>query len=496
MLSTYKVMIADDEKNIVEGLCRLIDWEGEGCRIVATASNGVQALEQIQELDPDIVISDIRMPLMSGLEMIERASEVSHARFIIISGYSDFEYARKCLSLNVFSYLLKPVDEDELLQSLRSLQQAVNADRHASSAQDIAFREYMEWMPKDEEEALSLITDLKLDLPKLPCYISAFCFGEEISRHTFIAALKDECDSNAVFQVARDRYIVLISLRQDRKQLRLEELQNYSDEFPHFNIVAGEEVLSYCDIPAGAYQSLYSLEMTVDMKLAMLDEEGAPYQGKFLSPPQLMSFKESLLTGDEELIYLTAEHILKQSGNHALIVLRFNAMSLIMLTIQHLEIFRKVDADLIARNITNLRTIYALNTSEQILKFVQEYLGQILAQNTDMLQPKSKSTITMICDYISDNIQTDMSLVATAQKFHISANYLSQLFKKETGELFSNYVASIKMERAKLMLHDRNMRVYEIAQALGYKDTRYFSRLFEKYSGEKPTDYRKKMNSR
>jgi len=489
-------MIADDERNIVEGMCRLIDWEGEGCQIVATASNGMQALEKIQELDPDIVISDIRMPLMSGLEMIERASEVSHARFIIISGYSDFEYARKCLSLNVFSYLLKPVDEDELLQSLHSLQQAVNAGRRASSVQDMAFREYIEWMPKDETKALSLMSDLKLDLPKLPCYISAFCFGEETGRHAFITALKDEYGSNAVFQVARERFIVLIPMRHDRKQLLPEELQNYTDEYPHFNIVAGEDVFCYSDIPAAAYQSLYSLEMIVDMQLAMLDEDGAPYQGKFLSTPQLMSFKESLLTGDEELIYLTAGHILMQSGNHALIVLRFNAMSLIMLAIQHFEVFRKANADFIARNITNLRTIYAINSSEQILQFVEEYLVQILTQNIDTLQPKSKSIIAMICDYINDNIETDLSLMATAQKFHISANYLSQLFKKETGELFSNYVANIKMERAKMMLHDRNMRVYEIAQALGYKDTRYFSRLFEKYSGDKPTDYRKKLNRR
>lgn len=492
-MSTYKVMIADDERNIVEGLCRLIDWEGEGCHIVATASNGMQALEQMQEFDPDIVISDIRMPLMSGLEMIEKASEVSHARFIIISGYSDFEYARKCLNLNVFSYLLKPVDEDELLQNLRSLQQVVDADRRSSSAQELAFREFMEWMPVDEVEALSMMADLKLDLPKLPCYILAFCFGEDGSRRALITTLK-ECGSNVVFQVARDRYIALIPLQQDRKKLLPEDLQNYSEAYPHFNIVTGEEVPRYCDIPAAAYQCLYSLDMTKDMQLAMLNEDDVHCEGDFLSPPQLMSFKEALFTGDKELIYLTAEQILKQSGKHALIALRFNAMSLIMLAIQHLEVFREADTDFIARNFSNLRTIYSINSTEQILQFVRDFLVQILAQNTDALQPKRKSIIAMICDYINDNIQTDLSLVATAQKFHISANYLSQLFKKETGELFSNYVANIKMEHAKLMLHDKNMRIYEIAQALGYKDTRYFSRLFEKYSGDKPTDYRKKLN--
>ena len=127
----YKIMIVDDEPFIIEGLKALIDWEHYGFQVCSEAGNGMEALENARRLNIDLVITDIRMPEMDGLKLIQRCIEElkDTCKFIVISGFNDFEYARKALSLSVESYILKPVDEDEIIEALISIKEKLDLEK-------------------------------------------------------------------------------------------------------------------------------------------------------------------------------------------------------------------------------------------------------------------------------------------------------------------------------------------------------------------------------
>lgn len=129
----FKILIAEDEEIIRKGLVCTIDWLSMDCTVVAEASNGIEGLEKIERYKPDIVIADIRMPKMDGIEMIQNALKNNDFESIILTGYSEFEYARKAITLRVFDYILKPVDEEILLKTIEKLKMSIEEKRVYSS---------------------------------------------------------------------------------------------------------------------------------------------------------------------------------------------------------------------------------------------------------------------------------------------------------------------------------------------------------------------------
>ena len=132
-MNYYKIILIDDEPLIIEGLKIIIEWEKYNCKIIDTATDGLIGMKKITEQNPDIVISDIRMPNCSGIDMIKKVSQTINCEFIILSGYSDFCYAKECIALGVHQYILKPVDEEELKNAILSIIKKIEEEKEKNN---------------------------------------------------------------------------------------------------------------------------------------------------------------------------------------------------------------------------------------------------------------------------------------------------------------------------------------------------------------------------
>ena len=173
----YKVLLVDDEPYILEGLQILLDWSLYHCDIVGTAINGIDGLQKICDLQPDIVISDIQMPQNSGIEMIEKAADCASCKFIILTGFSDFSYAKQCISLGVEEYILKPIEVESLIQAIQKVQaQLQNEASHrqiAYRAQDYRWRDFVSTYFDSIDDLQLAMADYELELPSECAYCCA-----------------------------------------------------------------------------------------------------------------------------------------------------------------------------------------------------------------------------------------------------------------------------------------------------------------------------------
>lgn len=376
----YKVLIVDDERLIRDGLRTLIDWEATGFVVADAAADGQDALDKLAGLEPDLVIADIRMPGMSGLELMQRAQNgrPRPPRFVFLSGYADFEYAREALRLKAEGYLLKPVDEEELIGYLDKVRLALDEERSddaaGSGSEQAADRPPQSWFDAD-----AAVTD-------------GGCAGEAAASIDWVAA--------------------------EQKLL-----------------------------------------LTLDIG----DAEAARVQIAGLGKAML-AMKMSEQSVKAAFTRILAETIADLSRHHPDIREREEALTT--------ELFEAVNEE---RYSGMLRRLVWL--AEEVAGHVQYY--------------GSDQQVRKMIDMIHRNYAQPLKLETLAELLNYNPSYLGKLFKSTTGEPFNTYLDKVRIEKAKELLA-QGMKVYEVAEQVGYANADYFHGKFRKYVGESPTAYRKK----
>lgn len=216
----YKIVLVEDEKNIRKGLEKLFDWENANSELLAVAKDGEEGLKKIYALKPDIVITDVRMPKMDGLKMLEKASKIHDFKSIIISGYDDFEYARKALTLRVNEYILKPIDFDELSEAILNVQ-----DKEKIEIDD------------SYGEVKAIIDYIKLNINKR-IYLEDLCNHFNLSSTTLNEITKRECEmttSELVNQIKINYASSLLKLK-EYKMYEISDMTGFSS-YKHFSYV-------------------------------------------------------------------------------------------------------------------------------------------------------------------------------------------------------------------------------------------------------------------
>ncbi len=517
----YKVLIVDDEVFVRKGLIGLMDWSKLNFEICGEAENGEQALALIERLAPELVIVDIRMPMLDGLELIRQVkTEGAHQPlFVILSGYPDFSYAQQAFRYNVSDYILKPVDEQELTAALKKTAHTLNQKQLLLMTKEkplVATVIESLLQSEPDEQVLARIAH-SLDLPPASSYTYVIAEIQDLLPHgtvdympalqaCFIRFFQQEGQTLLLHVRAYNQYgLIVPRLWMDRQSADertsyvklLTMLEKELDtsialfvglKANHLkNITASgasaEECLNYRFSEASDRLFMAAELREVSLYYFDVDEE---LHGKLMYEVEANRREGFALAIDT--IFMTFRERRFAPGAVANTIRRI--LIAVINIIRQLEGNEKELARL--EDLLEWQTKYR-NTSQLkdiFLQFIEEAAAYIACKRGE----KSEGNIEKIKKYIDGHYRENIYLKGIAADFHLNPVYLGQLFRKHYGVYFNEYLLSLRVEEAKRLLRQTKKRVYEIAETVGFQNADYFATQFEKLENMTPTDYRNKMS--
>ncbi|MBU3099118.1 MULTISPECIES: response regulator transcription factor [Clostridium] len=512
----YKVLIVDDERIIREGIANSIEWNKYGFSLCGMAQNGIDAYEIIKQIVPEVVITDIKMPGMGGLELISRIyKEYPQIIFIILSGYGEFEFANKAMKYGVKYYLLKPCDEDEIIKILKK----------------IAIEK------KEKEKKDKFLTDINDNLKKVLPQV-----GEQFLRDFIIGVnySKLECEYFLrLFDIKETKFkLVVFKLDNGVDLLEKFALKNIAYDILNQNVVYLSTILDnnilllIKSIDLSMLTDLLSQIKDIFNKYFKYDIcIGVSNENSFESIQKMyLEVKECLkcefYLGDNKIItekiieFNKSQDNLNDSTYNEMIAVSVKTGNIESLNFQLDSFFHKIYQEKVeiemAKNYCfeifliilrqgnhkevssyakGLYEIQDKSTLKQISVYIKYIANEIAKKNFDNNTENYGAIISTVINCVENNIQNyELSLTWIAKKvLFINENYLGKLFYKHTNEKFSKYVVRLRMEKAiELIRSKKDYKVYEITEQIGFGDnTQYFSQVFKKYTGYTPSEYRK-----
>lgn len=513
-----KVLIADDESVVLEGLKYIIDWDALGFTICSQASNGEETLNKILNLRPELVLLDIRMPRLSGIEIIQIAREKGFdGHFIILSGYSDFTYAQTAIRYGVDFYLTKPIDEDELISAVTSVRNSIEKERteknnlnsYRENALDTILRNLLSG--KTDDIPPSTQRDLHLSAEVYQVIIYERYNQDSFQTYWNFAELLrvTNQDHNSFNHILMDKREVFL-LKGAFASERFDALLHYYDINPQKGSPLDSLFLTYG-------RQVYRLE---DICLSYQDASTLLFRRFFCEPNQHVLGYEELPSRDTAMLTPESwnekspeysrrltDYIQTQNRTRIAETLRSLEHDLYQTAadipeLKHflIDIYLQIKQNL-THNYSNMDITFSSNAS--IIDFIEKkyYLYEILQYFSEHFEmcmnaigsPTSKTIIEDILYYIDHNYRENLKLETIAPLFGYNSSYLGKIFTREVGETFNSYLDRIRIRRSKELLRDRSLKVYEVAEKVGYKNVDYFHKKFKKLVGESPAEYRKKL---
>lgn len=473
----YKVIIVDDEQMIINSLTLGFDWEGHGYEVIATSTNSTDALHLIQVIRPDVVFTDIKMPILSGIELMQKTREnFPHIQFVIISGYTDFTYAQSALNLGASGYCLKPL-EDEEIEAVLS-----NVTKHLEERQTVIQSAFNLLMYQPISSSARNLLNVLFSTEKSPEHLSiVLSLGDAdtlFSRHTCYASIK----------LNQDCYLYMISAN----------TEYLSSDLFHTTLL---HLISEKRIRAISWiQTDNPVRSLVNDLQNLFD---AVYSYFMLNPFTYTELpKEIKETSNEEFL----QHISSLANNNQLkdiseILSHLKAACPTLKISEAVKLYN-ICTSLIFR-ITGIETIPAIHyphelaqefdNIDQMIDTIQEMIAGIIGRaNPEIVNNES---FRKILKYINMNFTSSLSFQAIADEYSINPSYLSQLFKKELGTTFTNYLTNLRIQYAKELLTTTTLRINEIPEKIGYRYDYNFAKLFKKETGLTPKEYRKQKQT-
>jgi two-component system, response regulator YesN len=513
----YKVLLADDEKIIVDGISSVIDWGSLDTELVATARNGIDAYEKISELQPDIVISDIRMPGMDGLTLVSKVhKEFPAIRFILLSGFSEFEYAQKAMQYGVKNYLLKPCNEGQITDALAEILSEL----------------------REEGEHDTYLRQLRDDYEKAQPYLKAQLLTEFLSGKTSTAEDLEAYQQLFGQDISTRRVrLILFQLEGEFSYDHLYAIKNIGEEILS-NLVLNTHVGEYALFltgDQGGIQTLYN--QIAQMRERLLQNHGrittaAISEADFVKNARSLYRKAqeylehrfyfgegSIITSNDiqpisgslppDMMADVQQICLKIKSGHmddvrTEVDTAFRKMAALRLGIPltksyciqlYLEIVKAGDSERKQDYLTGTSGLLGMETVQQMHDYIEEAAVEMTREFYLRFQSKQSSAVNRVIEIVKENLgNPELSLkMVASEMLYMNPDYLGKLFKQETGQRFSAYLTKLRIEKAvEHILECDDVKVVALAEMIGFGDNpQYFSQVFKKYTGYSPSEYRK-----
>ena len=508
----YKLMIVDDNNVQLNYLTSCICYEDFGINEIRTAMDGEEGFELYNEFKPDIIIADVEMPRLDGVGMMKKIRALDDkCKFIFISCYDDFSYIKEAIDHNAASYLLKPVDTDELSKNLKQAVSEIKKDEDFSELSRIlgesleSFRENFlyRFLHSSHMDVLSLRNTIdNLGFSKYKRFIVAVIdFEGKTDVYNFVAIAKkhlfDDFEGSAVVESDNRCVVVFMSEKED------EFINNIKAVLHKFSEMMFNEKGILLNIGLSSFSdTLYDVKHMLGQAIGVLE-------GKiFLSQTGIYEYEEEKFSNEAEYdiseFYDSVTFILESNENESIEIFLEkyydNCVNIHYVKKLSVSVVSALQLILMERGI-NINELYMsssvvwgkLDRFETIVD-TRQWLYNILKTAMDYINDSENSRYKKIINDIIDNINENYDSVSNVndiiKDLYISTSYAQSIFKKYTGKTISDYVIEKRMEEAKKLLSDPYVKVYEVAEKVGYKSKAHFSEIFKKYTGMTPKEFR------
>jgi len=542
VILVFKVMIIDDEPIIRKGLRNIIDWKQYDCEICAEAADGVEGAELIRSLRPDIIFTDIKMPEVDGLSMIKEIREnISDCKIIILTGYRDFDYAQEAIKLGAFDFILKPSKIKELVNVVKRAIKELKFQRDRTEELEKLKELYKQNLPALRERLLlDVLSGIIVNEEQIKAKMSLF--GLEVSNFTLLVAENDSDPAdngdrydpysshlyqfgiiNTFEEIVADDFR-MINIPLDDKRIAF--IVNLPDEQEKYTDLIQKKCAYLQDIIANCFgftitigissEGCGAMQLSAKLKECMEALEHKFYIGNnsIICYKDLHSFFRSEDTSQLEIYQKLLSDSIK-SGNDVLVrkilkditeyterccsgisrdsLKNFYCAAVTLINNIRVSVWgaESNTKGLLSKDISSLIRMIEKSDSIKELNALLEEIALSVASKVNVYNNRGiKLIMQRALKFIDENYSRQISLNDIAEHTFVSTYYISRLFKKELGKNFVEYLNEIRIKKSKELLKDLHFKTYEVAELVGITDAHYFSKLFKKYEGITPSEYR------
>ena len=537
MILILGIIIADDEKKICRLLEYLIAWDEIGAKLLGVAYDGLSAFQLIQEKKPDVLLTDIRMPGMDGLQLIEEAKKQNASlKCIIISGYKDFQYAQQGIRYGVRDYLLKPINQDDLTRTLKKLVNETMEQKNSQEARIHLEKTVKNYSGEFKRVFLKIVLEQKPEQrpEKVLKEVRKINTSQVIDQTGRCLIVKPDIEYK---DFTKDAYELLID-----KTIEILQVEFASDE-GELTIESSEEgiFLLLCHEPHDKEELIKALNHVKDRVMGLQDLFPKLYFTAIITEPadsdedlirqiqhSRIAMYNRLLTDTNTVSELNApaaeseenhtltskissllenrpesfepEEIKKCLNDAKRIMHETKNISgldvkteLLRLAHNYMDWFELLDTSLDkSGKAAYFSEMYehCINL-DQAFELLEETIIKTLLEVLNHLKSREIKPVAYAKHYIEKNKGIDIKLEELAKNAGFSYSYFSYLFKKETGKTLTEYIQMVRIETAKKLLVEKERNVSEIAELVGYSDIKFFTKQFKKTLGVSPNEYRK-----
>ena len=537
----YKVLLVDDETLIREAISENIQWEEMGFSFMGACENGKQAIEAIEKEQPDLLLTDINMPFVDGMELTKFVYEnYPDTKVIIISGFDEFEYAKNAVKYQVLDYILKPITPMEFSETLLRVKKMF--DERKESRQDMKKirSAYVSNLPMVQGRYLHNLLNGTVDYSKLQdkqeelrlnldanCYNTALVEGDNLEPFTSqYANVKDELALFAIYNITAeliasencgiafqgiDEKTAILFMGDEEEMLKLKikqilpKIHQAVEEFLQIQvtIAVGKTVPRLEELPDSFAKTKSALEykfmlggnQTIEAEEYEEIRNSAKHVDIFEWASQIAT---TIRTNKIEEIAQRTEQFIEQvktsyvNKNRSFVYVQ----NLVLSVINLLELPEELEEEIYGQERNFMKQIYECENLDEIelrLRGTFRYICNLMSNQRDSY---GKRQAMMALEYIEKNYaDSTVSLNSVCTALAMSTSYFSSIFKNYTGETFIESLTKKRMEKAKILLEQGNLKTYEIAEAVGYSDAHYFSVAFKKMVGKTPTEYAREVRN-
>ena len=530
----YSILLVDDEQYIRQSIIELVQWEKKGFYILGEASNGEEALELMEKNVPDILITDIRMPVMDGIELSRRIREKHPSvKIVFLSGHDDFDYAVSGIKLNIIEYLLKPISINDLELMLEQVHEVLDDEKREANDLKRIETEYFENFQGIKMSFLvSLITDNYKEVPELEIkkLIKTYRLNLKGDRNVLLNVNIDKSTlkkgqtenhdlemmkfslANVIRRISKkylngevfnftSNIVVMLSDSKENidlyKDIIVKEISESTKKLFHFSVGIGvsEEYDSLSGAKSAFQSSIsalnYGLIMKKNKEVYISDIETSGLEKMIFDEANETKLISLIKIGSKKELSGFIDELFKGFNNDNQTHLQIFLMELYVSVLKaYKSVIPIYDTDMLQR-IQMISDIHHYQEIEEIREWFKEFCLTVIESIQSQRKKKTDSLAKKSYDYLVDHYKDPtLSLKSVSKQMAISPSYFSSLFKKENGISFTHALIKIRMEKAKEYLLTTDCKIVEVALASGYTDQHYFSYCFKKYFGESPNKIR------
>ena len=502
MENLLKILIVDDEYLLRQGLRYLCNWEEEGFTIIGEASNGEEALHLTKTLNPDIVITDIVMPEMDGIELTKLIKSYnSNIKIIVLSSYSDFEYVKTSFKYGVSDYILKPkLKQDELLPILKKLQNHNNLPTYTrlninKQVEDILDRlsggfncPETDWQRLNQyfplDSLIILISTIDGKEKSLLDPISKEYFGGYIYSY---------------FLIDSKQLAIIINFNNNDLRLVTDKIKQFTADshsklgYPHFAMSMQFKSMNDFKLAIDETKNLLTYHFFLENTI-LLTGEHVPKQKNTITFDFDKFYKliESLDINAAKSLLIDYINMVSTSLDCDVFSLKkltenviYNTMNIVQKQGFNSPTFNSL-------KLRSLKNIDAAPYTQSLVDTISSILDKIFKEIDMQPEQKNMMLIKKITSYVEEHYHEQIYLSSIADKLYLNYSYLSSYFNNYANESFTDYLNKVRITKAKEFLKDPSISISEVSELVGYTDQSYFGKVFKKSTGISPSAYRKK----